>query len=334
MLLEIRHRLAQTVFQAELRRPAQLFGCPFGVQIDLEGLAGLGRAVVRRLRIAGDGLQVVEDLVDGDALAAAQVVFAAAARRVIARQQQQVGTRAVGHVDVIAHLLAIPVDRHRLALQHLPGENGHHPRLALGILARAVDVGIADDRIIQPVDGLEHVQIQLQRIFAGPVRAERAHRVVFIAGQVDRLAVDRAAAGDMHELAHAKLHAQLEQANARHDVDIRVEKRVSHRLAHVHLRGVMIHRLGPLGLEDLAQLGAADIQLVEFGFGVQVRTAAGREVIHHHHFMARLDQQVNHVRTNKTGPTRNKYLHSLAPFHQSDEEFPFSMRQRRVEAMT
>src|SRR5690606_34641694 len=50
----------------------------------------------------------------------------------------------VGDEDVVARLLPVAEDGERRALQELRGEDGHHARLAVRVLARAVDVGVAE----------------------------------------------------------------------------------------------------------------------------------------------------------------------------------------------
>src|SRR5262249_16600763 len=57
---------------------------------------------------------------------------------------QEVRARDIFDIDVITHLLAIPMDRGRLAQEQLAPEDGHDPGLAVRVLAGAVDVAIAE----------------------------------------------------------------------------------------------------------------------------------------------------------------------------------------------
>ena len=55
----------------------------------------------------------------------------------------QVGGRHVFHVDVVSRLLAVAVDGQGFARDQTVGEDGHHARLAFGILPGAVDVAVS-----------------------------------------------------------------------------------------------------------------------------------------------------------------------------------------------
>ena len=72
----------------------------------------------------------------------------------------------------------------------------------------------------------------------------------------------------------------LEQVDKAQYVDPRVEGRVGHRMAHVHLRGVMAQDVRFDLLDQLSGFGiAGDIDLVQRRFGVDVGALAGREVV-------------------------------------------------------
>ena len=85
------------------------------------------------------------------------------------------------------------------------------------------------------------------------------------------------------------------------DIHVRIVERIGHRAAHVHLGGVVIDDFGALGLKDLTQLGVANIQLVKFGFGVQVGFAARHQAVHDDHLVPGGDHLINYMGANKSG---------------------------------
>ena len=60
-------------------------------------------------------------------------------------------TGAVTSRSDLADLLAVAVDGRGLVVQHLLSEDGDHAGLAVGILARPVDVRVAEHRGPEPV---------------------------------------------------------------------------------------------------------------------------------------------------------------------------------------
>src|SRR5215203_5660955 len=67
--------------------------------------------------------------------------------RVVGLQCDQVGASHIANKDIVSRLLAITVDDRLLASQQSEGENSHHTRLAMGVLARSVDIGIAQRNV-------------------------------------------------------------------------------------------------------------------------------------------------------------------------------------------
>ncbi len=256
--------------------------------------------------IAGDLLQPGEDLVYGSAEPPAKVVNAAIAPV----QSQQVGLHDVAHVDEVPFLLAASVDHRLLAPEHLAGEDGHHPRLAVGVLARAVDVGIAQDGVAQAVVDAVEVEVVLHEVLAGPVGVEGVDGVSLVGGEVLRLAVDGPARGGIDELLHPIFSAQFQEVEGADDVNLGVEDGLLHGFAHVRPRRLMVNDLRALGGEDLLQaLGVADVEVIEPGPRIDVFALPRGEIVHHGHLVAPLDQSIHHVRADKARPSGNQNFH-------------------------
>ena len=111
----------------------------------------------------------------------------------------------------------------RLPGEHQADEDGVHAGLAVRVLARAVDVRVAQHGVVEPVEQLPDVQVVLDRVLARAVGRLGVHRVLLGRRQLAALAVERAAGRGVDDLAHAVRHARLQQADRAEDVDARVE---------------------------------------------------------------------------------------------------------------
>lgn len=59
-------------------------------------------------------------------------------------ERDEICARYITHMDVVALLSAVAMNDRRLPGKKLFKENGYHTRLAMGILAWTVDVGVAE----------------------------------------------------------------------------------------------------------------------------------------------------------------------------------------------
>ena len=89
----------------------------------------------------GQRCQFLEDLVDRGGLSRAHVENAPGA----VLQGGEAGVDGIGHIEEVPGLRAVPVDPDFLILEHGLGEDGHDAGFPLGVLARAIDVGEAQD---------------------------------------------------------------------------------------------------------------------------------------------------------------------------------------------
>src|SRR5439155_10317210 len=114
-------------------------------------------------------------IVDGGELAGAQVEGALAA--MIEGEKARGGD--VGEVKKVASLLTVYKDGGLAAFQHQAGKERHDlALLRIRMLAGPVNVGIAQDRVIEAVHTAEGLQIHLAGGLGGGVGADGVDRVV------------------------------------------------------------------------------------------------------------------------------------------------------------
>jgi hypothetical protein len=70
-------------------------------------------------------------------------------------------------------------------------ELGDDAGLAMGILAGTVDVGVAEDGVLQPVILLVEIEVMFECVFANAVFTDRVDGMIFVHGEVDRFTIDR-----------------------------------------------------------------------------------------------------------------------------------------------
>src|SRR5262249_8302347 len=80
-------------------------------------------------------------------------------------------------VDVVARVLAVPVDDRLLAGKQLQAEDGHDAGLAVRVLARPVDVRVAQGDVLQAVLDAVAMQVVLEAELGHAVGGHRPGRV-------------------------------------------------------------------------------------------------------------------------------------------------------------
>src|SRR5690606_11816814 len=88
-----------------------------------------------------------DKLLEGGGDARSQIENPAAS----AMQGADVGLGDIPHIDKIPGLLSVAEDRQGLFPEHPVEENGDHAALAPRILSNPVNIGVAENRVIQPV---------------------------------------------------------------------------------------------------------------------------------------------------------------------------------------
>src|SRR2546428_4039847 len=192
LLAEIIDGETQSLLELDPRLPPQVVMRPPVVQRDPIHVALARRPEARLELVLGQDRELAEQVVDGDRDAGADVVRAAVAFV----QGGEDRARYVPDMQHVARLVAIAVDRHRLAFDHPAGKDRNHASL-LGeeVLARAVDIGVAKGRESQTECALEDAEVLFERKLGRAVRRKRPDRVVLGGGDDVRLAVQRAAGG-------------------------------------------------------------------------------------------------------------------------------------------
>src|SRR5438874_4036551 len=187
---EILDREAEPFFELDARLPAELLSGAGVVEGDAVHVALATRPILRLELVLGEERELAEEVVHGDRDAGADVVGAAVA----ALQGREVGDGDVTDVQHVARLVAVAVDGERLAFDHPAGEDGHHAAFLRGeVLARAVDVGVAQARVREAEGPMKGAEVLLEGQLARAVWRERAHRVVLVCRYDVRLSIEGAA---------------------------------------------------------------------------------------------------------------------------------------------
>src|SRR5437870_4996184 len=132
-------RLREAVGQLHLRAPSQLPGRALRQDDRAPLLARARRTELGRPAGAGIARQGIVELVDAGLDPGPDVESA----RHGAFERGHVGPHHVGGIHVVASLSAVAIYRHRAAFENAPAENRDHAGLTMRILARAVNVRVA-----------------------------------------------------------------------------------------------------------------------------------------------------------------------------------------------
>ncbi len=203
----------------------------------------------------------------------------------------------VADVHVVARLQAVAEHRRRLVAHDAAGEDRDDARLAARVLARAVDVAEAQDRVLRRVQPVEQAHVLLGAQLGGAVR-----RLRLAGGGLGRRprgvrAVDGAAGGGEHH-PRADVERGLQHVDGARHVDRGVGGRVGHRQAHVGLGGEVPDHVGPvLGEGGLEGRGVADVDGGERRLD-PVALALG-EVVDGEHVVAAGGERVDQVRADE-----------------------------------
>ena len=218
----------------------------------------------------------------------------------------QVGGDDVVDVDVVAGLAAVPVDDGVAAVQQTLGEDRHHPRLAVRILPRSVDVGVAQRHELEAVNVGEDGAVALAGQLGGAVRRRRRAPVGLGGRQHIGVAVERATARREHHPADPGAHAGIEHVDGAEHVDPGVEDRVADGATHVDLRGEVEHDIGRHRGDHRRQALAADVDMVEGRRGSHLVTTPTRQVVDHAYLRAVREQRVDQRRADEPGASRDQ----------------------------
>src|SRR3954468_4859549 len=195
-------RAREAVAQVHLRLPAELFPRARGVDRDALHLTRtLGRELRLERLVAADLAQDVDELEHARLAAGADVVGTGR----VGLGCREVRGDDVADPVVVARLLAVAEDGRPRALEQLAAEDRDHARLAERVLARAVDVAVAQRHRRESVQPPEQGAVVLGAELRVAVRRHRRDRMVLRRRQYLPLAVDRPAGRRVHEAPDARL---------------------------------------------------------------------------------------------------------------------------------
>ena len=134
--------------------------------------------------------------------------------------------------------------------------------------------------------------------------------MVFVGGHDVGLAVERTTRRAEDHLAHAVVHARLEEIETADDVDLGVVGGVCDGLRHLRLGGMVVHQLGPKSRDCFFYLRlVAQVDAVNGSRPIHVADLAGAEVVQDGDLMAGRDVRVDHVGTDEAGSASHQDSH-------------------------
>jgi hypothetical protein len=168
------------------------------------------------------------------------------AQPVAARQRLDVRPDHVAHVDVVAGLLAVPIDDGRLPLDEPGAEDRDDARLAVRVLPGTIDVRVAQRRVLEAELHLVIVHVVLDADLGDAVRRHGPQRVLLVGpGSTPAPRTPPPPEEAKMNLRTPFRPRSLQEVQRPEDVHLGVEDRVLDRLPHVDLRRVMVDDLRP-----------------------------------------------------------------------------------------
>ncbi len=176
---------------------------------------------------------------------------------------EEVGADDVGHVDPIARLAAVAEHLGRAAVQQATAEDRDDTRLTVDVLARPVDVAVAERHGREAEQPRVQLAIALGGVLALPVRRERTDREILGGGQQRGVAVQPAAGRGIDNPVDAAFSRGGEHVDRAQYVDQSVGGRVGDGVAHVDLGSQVEDELWPHVGEQIGhRIGVAYVELV------------------------------------------------------------------------
>jgi len=227
-----------------------------------------------------------------------------------------VGLGHVAHINIVPHAPLVPrgppgVEGHGLPFKDPLGEDGHHPRLPVGVLPGPVDVAVPQgdplEAVVLPVGG----EVPLKGRLAGGVGAFGPGGPGLLGGlPLGHLPVDGPAGGGEDQLLHAVPPAGLQEVHPPHQVHGEVQKGV----LHAHLDRGLGRLVGDVGGAELPEdplhpFPVPQVHLVEGNPRGDVFPLARGEVVQDRHLEALPQKGLGDVAPDEAGAARDQYAH-------------------------
>ena len=240
-----------------------------GHEADERFQVGRPQPGLRRDRLAGGA----DDLQVGAALAGADVVDAPGLRPI---QDGDEGVAVVFHIQPVADLGAVTVDRKGLARQRVTEHEGNE---LLRKLKGAVVVGAAGDDDRDGVGAMVGQAKEVGRGFAGRIGAAGSQRCVFCTWRGALHIPVHLVGGDLYEPLHPVAARGVEERLRPHNVGMQERRRVEDAAVHMGLRRKVHHRPRPTRPDDaVQQTGVRNVAMDECVVGMAFDVAQIRQV--------------------------------------------------------
>ena len=211
---------------------------------------------------------------------------------------------------VVARLRSFAVDEWLLPFQHLRGKDGHNAGFSFGILARPIDIRVAQARRRKPVDSSIVEQVRFRREFRNAVRRDGPGGVPFIGREVVLFPVNGTSAGGEQNAPHSRFHCGLEDRQNSDDIHGGVIHRIGNGSPDVHLGRMMIHHIEPSFTEAIPNaVGITEIRFMERRTRVDILLAPRREIVKDRDVVPSLQICIDDVGGNEPCAASNENLH-------------------------
>lgn len=314
------HGLGHAIGQAVGGRVAEQASGFANVGLAVAHIAG-AKAAVNGLHTGADAVggkvaaQQTEKGIEGGAVAHGHVVDLVHGLGVLRCGGQQVGLHHVGNKAEVAAGFTVAIDVNRFALDQAGNPFGDDGGIgALGVLAGAEHVEVAQANGVEAVAAGKHVGIQFVDVFGDGVGAEGFANDVFHLGQAGVVAIG-AAAGGVGEafdtapcIGIARGHEHVQKPGdvggvggdgvfdaAGHTAQCGLVQHVVHTLA----SALAVGQLADVALDEaeVGPLGGGDKGL----HFIEVALVAGGKVVQAHHALIQLEQGFEQVAANEAG---------------------------------
>ena len=210
-------------------------------------------------------------------------------------QGREVGASNIANKNVVASLFAVAINNGLLSRQEPRGKDGNDTSFPMRVLARTINVRIAQGNIRDMILSLVVMQIVLSGPFAHAVGTDWIRRMGFIGRKVFLFTVDRAPGRSKDNLFDSGFSRPFEQVQHSHDIDSGIKKGIGYRAPHIHLCGMMIQNLNFLADDQLSYGRVLDISLHEVSFRVHILSCTTRQIINNTHIVASVDIGINNM---------------------------------------